>query len=358
MGLGLAQPDEWVKTVRDAIWGPGHDGCPMKRNFRLGLALAMALAAGAARAQDFTAGKTPAQLFGSDCSACHRSTAGLAKNRDVRTLAAFLREHYTTKPETAASLAAYVMTGAAGAPGERRGRGAAAAANDAAAISERGSEAAEHGHGTAREDLRRRRSVSMSGDGEKPVAPRKESAAAQRPAAVAAARTNPPIAAGPAELSPNTPTGQPTRDEDEQSRRSAQAADAGTAQVTDPIARLKAYAASGLDLEATASAAAALSSGKPRGLRDGGAQQPAPVTEEGSSIPTARAGGDAPLPSAAPAPASASIAPAAALPAAPAAAVSRVRARPRTTSAAAAPASVPAARAAGASAMAPTHAPQ
>jgi mono/diheme cytochrome c family protein len=80
----------------------------MKPISEFGLAAAVALTGGTALAQDFTAGKTPAQLFGSDCSACHRSPGGLGKSRDVRELTAFLAEHYTTKPETAGALAAYV----------------------------------------------------------------------------------------------------------------------------------------------------------------------------------------------------------------------------------------------------------
>src|ERR1700674_1652617 len=80
----------------------------MKWTCGLGAAAVLVLAGGAAPAQDFTAGKTPAQLFSSDCSECHRSPAGLAKNRDARTLAGFLRQHYTTKPDTAGALAAYV----------------------------------------------------------------------------------------------------------------------------------------------------------------------------------------------------------------------------------------------------------
>jgi hypothetical protein len=68
---------------------------------------------GIAAAQDFSAGKTAAQLFASDCSACHKSPAGLAKGRDARSLASFLKEHYTTKQDSAAALAGYL----AGAPG-------------------------------------------------------------------------------------------------------------------------------------------------------------------------------------------------------------------------------------------------
>ncbi len=71
-----------------------------------------AFGAGAAWAQDYTAGKTPAQLFQSDCSACHKTPQGLAKGHDVRSLTLFLREHYTTKEQSAAALAAYLGGGA------------------------------------------------------------------------------------------------------------------------------------------------------------------------------------------------------------------------------------------------------
>jgi hypothetical protein len=60
----------------------------------------------AARAQDLDAGKTPAQLFSSHCSACHRTPQGLAKQ--TFGLASFLRQHYTSSPATASALAAYV----------------------------------------------------------------------------------------------------------------------------------------------------------------------------------------------------------------------------------------------------------
>ncbi len=77
---------------------------------------ALALTAGAGLAQDFTAGKTPAQLFASDCSACHRSPDGLGKKYNTGSLTGFLRAHYTTKQETAGSLAKYVMGFAAARP--------------------------------------------------------------------------------------------------------------------------------------------------------------------------------------------------------------------------------------------------
>jgi hypothetical protein len=74
-----------------------------------GFSLALgALGAGTALAQDYSAGKTPAQLFQSDCSTCHKSPQGLAKGQDVRSLTTFLKEHYTTKDESAVALASYL----------------------------------------------------------------------------------------------------------------------------------------------------------------------------------------------------------------------------------------------------------
>ena len=63
---------------------------------------------------DFSAGKSPVQLFNSDCSGCHRSPQGLAHSRKARALASFLREHYTTKGESAAMLANYLIRAQAG----------------------------------------------------------------------------------------------------------------------------------------------------------------------------------------------------------------------------------------------------
>jgi hypothetical protein len=87
--------------------------------------LAAALASAPALAEDLTAGKTPAQLFRSDCGTCHHSPSGLVKDRgDLSSLAAFLREHYTTKSDTASALAAYV-SGFAPSSASARNRGAA-----------------------------------------------------------------------------------------------------------------------------------------------------------------------------------------------------------------------------------------
>src|SRR5689334_19179214 len=79
---------------------------------------------GNALGQDYSAGKSPAQLFSTDCSACHQSARGLAKGRDPRSLTSFLREHYTTKQETAATLAAFLAGAGSGPAAEPRNPGA------------------------------------------------------------------------------------------------------------------------------------------------------------------------------------------------------------------------------------------
>src|ERR1700722_6834942 len=121
---------------------------------------AVVLTAGAALAQDFTAGKTPAQLFSSDCSTCHHLPNGLGMKYDAGSLSAFLRAHYTTKPDNAGALAKYVM-------GFATLRAAPVTAPTA-----------DEGVGRpAEEPLRgaRRRTSNLSGDGEKLPRPRAES---------------------------------------------------------------------------------------------------------------------------------------------------------------------------------------
>jgi len=76
------------------------------------------------RGENFSANKTPAQLFASDCTGagCHKGAGGLAKNSSSLGLTGFLREHYTNSRESASALAAYLMGAGAG-PAERPGRG-------------------------------------------------------------------------------------------------------------------------------------------------------------------------------------------------------------------------------------------
>lgn len=80
---------------------------------RCGIGAAMWVAvlciAGAAGAQEnLDQGKSPAQLFASNCAICHKSPQGLAKAGGILGLDSFLREHYTASKESAVALAAYL----------------------------------------------------------------------------------------------------------------------------------------------------------------------------------------------------------------------------------------------------------
>jgi hypothetical protein len=84
----------------------------------LGLGAMLALASGAAQAENLDAGKPAPALFAATCAACHSSPRGLAKDRGSGGLASFLQEHYTSSPQSAASLAAYLIAN----PGNPRGK--------------------------------------------------------------------------------------------------------------------------------------------------------------------------------------------------------------------------------------------
>jgi hypothetical protein len=84
----------------------------MGLTLRLGAAFAvLALwAAGPTTAQEnLDQGKTPAQLYTSDCAICHKSPHGLAKRAGLYGLDNFLREHYTASREAAAGITAYLQ---------------------------------------------------------------------------------------------------------------------------------------------------------------------------------------------------------------------------------------------------------
>ena len=70
------------------------------------LALCFTVAAGAQ--ENLDQGKSPAQLFASDCAICHKSPQGLAKAGGILGLDRFLREHYTASKETATAIANYL----------------------------------------------------------------------------------------------------------------------------------------------------------------------------------------------------------------------------------------------------------
>ena len=87
------------------------------------VALGLSLLAAPSLAQDNRElGKTPAQLFASDCAVCHKSAQGLSKGGGLFGLQGFLREHYTTSRETAGMLAAYLQQVDRAAPPQQQQR--------------------------------------------------------------------------------------------------------------------------------------------------------------------------------------------------------------------------------------------
>src|SRR5262245_19036606 len=61
------------------------------------------------RAQDLDAGKSGEKLFAANCTTCHRSPRGLAKQTNRLSLFLFLRQHYTASQTSAGELAAYLV---------------------------------------------------------------------------------------------------------------------------------------------------------------------------------------------------------------------------------------------------------
>lgn len=59
---------------------------------------------------DLNEGKSPPQMFASDCAVCHQKPHGLAKGRSAGQLASFLRQHYTTGIEQARAMAGFLTS--------------------------------------------------------------------------------------------------------------------------------------------------------------------------------------------------------------------------------------------------------
>lgn len=68
--------------------------------------LAISLSAGASAQEDLERGKSGAQIFTSDCAICHKTPQAVLKGGAPGE--GFLRQHYTSSRETAASVAAYL----------------------------------------------------------------------------------------------------------------------------------------------------------------------------------------------------------------------------------------------------------
>lgn len=125
-------------------------------------------------AQNLDAGKSPIQIFNSNCSACHKSSRGLLKTVPPQSLPGFLRQHYTTGGEMAQMLSAYLLAGGGGGAAAepraagRHGRreGAANLRSDAPI----GTPAAESGPGGDKERVERRpRGEMPAAEGEAPT---------------------------------------------------------------------------------------------------------------------------------------------------------------------------------------------
>jgi hypothetical protein len=64
------------------------------------------------KGENYSADKTPAQLFSSDCtgSSCHSGPRRLAKGKSSGELSDFLRDHYTNSRQSAAALETYLLS--------------------------------------------------------------------------------------------------------------------------------------------------------------------------------------------------------------------------------------------------------
>jgi len=65
------------------------------------------------QAQNLEAGKSPSQIFAGTCTACHKGPRGLLKTVPAGSLQSFLKQHYTTSPEMASLLAAFLVSNGA-----------------------------------------------------------------------------------------------------------------------------------------------------------------------------------------------------------------------------------------------------
>jgi hypothetical protein len=100
------------------------------------------------RAQEnLDSGKSPAQLFASDCVVCHKSPQGLAaKGGGMLGLESFLRQHYTASRESAAAIAKYLQAAGSGpAAAGRTGKGKGKKGDDKAKATEKKPDAAKPG---------------------------------------------------------------------------------------------------------------------------------------------------------------------------------------------------------------------
>lgn len=81
--------------------------------------MALIIGGVASAEENLDSGKTPAELYASDCAICHKSPRGLVHSGGIMEVQAFLREHYTASREAAAAIAAYLQAVDRGSPPAR-----------------------------------------------------------------------------------------------------------------------------------------------------------------------------------------------------------------------------------------------
>ena len=80
------------------------------RALSLATMLMIVVFAGDAGAQNLEAGKSAAQMFSGNCASCHKAVRGLLRTVPPGSLPGFLRQHYTTGPDMAGILSAYLIS--------------------------------------------------------------------------------------------------------------------------------------------------------------------------------------------------------------------------------------------------------
>lgn len=161
------------------------------------------LGAGQGLAQeDLNRGKTPAQLFASDCVDCHKNPRALGNRDNPGPLSDFLRVHYTASRESASAIAAYLVS-LGPEPRAARPAGAAARPRPAAAQESNKESNKEPGKESNKESSK---DSSKSAPADEPAKPAE--AAPAKPAEPAPEKAAPP-AAEPAPAAPATPAAPP-----------------------------------------------------------------------------------------------------------------------------------------------------
>jgi hypothetical protein len=124
LDLIVAMDDSENCAYEGRIRGLRHAECD-RRTWRYGMgsrtllmaallfAMSSALAERAKAQENLDAGKSPSQIFGGTCTACHKSPRGLMKTVSPGSLPGFLRQHYTTSSNMAGVLASYLISNGA-----------------------------------------------------------------------------------------------------------------------------------------------------------------------------------------------------------------------------------------------------